>query len=101
MKKLLTMAVFALSFAVTPAFAEGDGGGHKGGKMFEKQDTNGDGVISKSEFLAHAEEKFSKIDADGNGEITKEEGKSARKAMKGKMKDRIKARKEKRDGDSE
>ncbi len=55
--------------------------------MFEKHDTNGDGVISKSEFLDHAEKRFKKMDKDGSGDITKEEAKEARQAMKDKMKE--------------
>lgn len=36
---------------------------------FGKMDTNGDGAVSKAEFTAHADAKFSKYDKDGNGTI--------------------------------
>ncbi len=80
------MTVALLSAPVV--FADHHGGGKKGGKMFEKHDTNGDGVISKSEFLAHAEERFAKMDKDGNDEVTKEEAEAHRKEMKDKWKER-------------
>ena len=59
MKKILAMTALALVFASPQAFA--DKHEHKGGKMFEKHDTNSDGVISKTEFMDHAAEKFSKM----------------------------------------
>ena len=65
MKRSLVAICSVLLLTALPAHAD-EGRPHKG-KMFEKHDTNGDGVISKSEFLAHAEERFSKMDADGNG----------------------------------
>ena len=55
--------------------------------MFERHDTNGDEVISKSEFIASAEERFKKMDADGNGEISKDEIKAHHAKMKGKWKE--------------
>lgn len=91
MKKLLALGACALAFSATPALAET--GDHKG-KMFEKHDTNGDGVISKEEFLSHAEEKFGKMDADGNGEITKAEGEAAKEKWREKMKKHKEKRKE-------
>lgn len=102
MKKILTLTVLGLALAATPALADNHegggkrGGGHKGGKMFEKHDTNGDGVISKAEFLTHAEERFSKMDADGSGDVTKDEAKAAHQAMREKMKERRQEWKEKR-----
>ena len=98
-KQVLGLVACALALTAAPAFAEdgsGEGHGRKGG-MFEKHDTNGDGTVSKSEFLSHAEERFSKIDSDGSGDISKEEAKSARKEMHGKMKERKAERKERRE----
>ena len=80
MKKLLTLSAVALAVSISPVMA--DSHGDKQGKMFEKHDTNGDGVISKSEFLAHAEERFAKMDQDGNGEISKDEAKAGKKKMR-------------------
>lgn len=96
MKKLLTLTAVALTFGLMSASVFADSHQDKGGK-FAKHDTNGDGVISKSEFLAHSKERFSKMDADGNGEISKEESKAARKAMHEKMKEKGQKRKEKQD----
>ncbi len=45
-------------------------------KMQEKMqqsDTNGDGVISREEFMAQAEARFAKMDKNGDGNITKED----------------------------
>lgn len=90
MKKLLTLSMFILAVSVTGALADE----HQGGKakMFEKHDTNGDGVISKSEFLAQVEERFAKMDQDGNGEISKDEAKAGKKKMRENVKERIQER---------
>ncbi len=95
MKKLLMLSAVVLAVGATPVLAEGHG--DKGGKIFEKHDTNGDGSISKDEFLTHATERFEKMDADGNGEVSKEEAKSAHKAKRAAMKDKMKERKAERD----
>jgi hypothetical protein len=75
--------------SITTSFAEGvEGkgcGGHKG-KMFEKMDTNGDGVMSHEEFSAKAEERFKMMDADSDRKITKEEAKNHHAAMRKKYK---------------
>ena len=98
MKKLIAFTALTLAVSTAPALADSHGKGenHKGG-MFEKHDTNGDGVISKSEFLFHAEERFEKMDADGNGEVTKDEGKAAHEAMREKMKERREKRQERKE----
>jgi len=91
MKKLFlaAVAIGALSIAATAAIADNHGGeGHKG-KMMEKVDTDGDGKISKAEFMAKHESKFMKMDVDGDGFISKEEMKEAKGKMKNKMKDKM------------
>jgi hypothetical protein len=88
MKKLLmlTAAVFALQ--ALPALAEEGAAkeGHKRGDFFEKVDTNKDGKISKAEFEASNKErgdkKFAEMDKDGDGNVTKEEGKAHHEAKK-------------------
>ncbi len=99
MKKLLALGACAFAFSVTPALADHHEGGDHKGKMFEKHDTNGDGVISKDEFLTHAaekaEERFAKMDADGNGEVSKEEAAAAKEKWREKMKEYKEKRKEK------
>ncbi|MBX2834685.1 MAG: EF-hand domain-containing protein [Micavibrio sp.] len=92
MKKIMTLSAVALAFTVTPALAghhEGDKG-HRGEKMFEKHDIDGDGVISQEEFQTHMDKKFSKMDADGDGNVTKEEAHESYEAMKTKWKEKRK-----------
>lgn len=99
---LLGAAVLALQ--AVPVLAEDapppcSGPGPKG-QMFEQKDTNGDGVVSKDEFLAFsqakAEERFGKMDADGDGKITREEAQAAHEKMREQRKDRWEGRKEMR-----
>ena len=80
MKHLILKALVISSLAATPVMADDQTGGkfEKLKKHFAKVDTDGSGTISKSEFLAKAEEKFGKIDSNGDGEITKDERKAAR-----------------------
>lgn len=93
MKKIiaLTTLVVAAASVSSYAVAEGKGHdkhkGHKLEKMFEKGDLDGNGTISKAEFMKQAEARFAKMDVDGNGEITKEEAKQARAKMKEKWKE--------------
>ena len=100
MKKLLMLSALILVFAVPVAIAKGHGGGH-GERMFEKKDVNGDGVISKDEFMTSAEEMFGKLDADGNGEVTKEEAHNAKEKMKEKWKDHKQKREDKQGSDTD
>ena len=51
-------------------------------KHLKEVDTNGDGNISKEEFMANCDKRFAKMDANGDGQITPEE----RQAMKAKWK---------------
>jgi len=64
------------------------GGGHgwkhrgHGEGMMKMADTNGDGAISKSEFMAAAMKRFDTMDANHDGQVTKAERQAAREAMK-------------------
>jgi len=88
MKKLLMLSAVILAVGATPALADrNDDKGDKG-KMFEKHDTNSDGVISKGEFLDHATKRFSDMDADGNGEVSKEEARAGHEKRRAEMKKR-------------
>lgn len=99
MKKLLAIACLA-SFAFTPAaFAGHHEDGEKGGKMFEKHDTNGDGEVSKDEYLAHAAEKFATQDTNGDGVISADEAKAHHKAKKDAKKEMKAEKKEHQDYD--
>jgi hypothetical protein len=100
MKKIFMQNIFATVFtitalitiffgSITSSFAEGGevkGCGHHKGKMFEKMDTDADGVISHEEFSAKAERRFKKMDANGDGKITREEAKNHHAAMRDKYK---------------
>lgn len=101
-KLLLASALIAFGGIAAPAMADHhmDKKHHKG-EGLKQADTNEDGVISKAEFLAHSQEKaenwFAKIDTDGDGVITKEEGEAGREKMHEKMKERREKHKEMRE----
>jgi len=95
--KYLTLALAAAAvFQAAPVLAD-DYGHKKGGKMFEQHDANGDGVITKEEFLAVAEERFEKMDENGDGEVSKEEAGEVRESFKDKMKEKREKWKEKKE----
>lgn len=82
MKKILLLSAAVLALQIVPAMAQegtppadGKKGQHREG-MFEKQDTNKDGMVSEAEFLNHGKEKFKELDANGDGNVTKEEAKA-------------------------
>ncbi len=50
-----------------------------GSPMLKRVDSNNDGLIQLSEFKAQADQKFAKMDADGNGLVTKEERQALKK----------------------
>ncbi len=56
-------------------------------ERFNEKDTNGDGMISLAEFNAGAHARFIRADEDGNGEITKEEFSAAMKEWRKKHKE--------------
>ena len=100
MRKLMVLSAGVLALSMSPALADGHGNhdGERASKAM-KHDTNGDGVISKGEFMDHAqkraEERFEKMDADGDGSITRGEAKAGRKAMHEERKEKMSERKEK------
>lgn len=94
MKKYIILSALLLGAASVPlvVMADDHGGkeGKKGGhfeKMFEKQDTDGNGEVSKDEFMKSAEARFAKMDMNGDGVITKEEAKEVGKKMREKWKE--------------
>ena len=94
MRKVVMFAALAVLFlgGATSAMADHKGCDKKAdcknrySKMFEKKDSNSDGVITKEEFMAYAESKFAKMDTNGNGWITSEEAESYSAAKKEKYK---------------
>lgn len=57
-------------------------------RIVRRTDTNKDGQVSRQEYFDHADKRFSRIDANGDGTITKDEMDSARAKMRDKMKKR-------------
>lgn len=84
----MTAGLLGLGMGV--AMAGGPMGDH--GKMHEKAwqklDADGDGTISRQEFIDRADKRFAALDKDGNGEVTKAEWKSKLGEMKEKMRER-------------
>ena len=71
MKKItLAIACFLALGTGSVAFAHG---GFGPGKHFEKQDTNGDGKVTKAEHARAAEERFTLMDENKDGVLTVEE----------------------------
>ncbi len=66
--------------------AEGHKSKHGKGHKMKMMDTDGNGSISKDEFMAHAEKKFGKKDADGDGVLSAEEMKKGCAIKHGKKK---------------
>lgn len=56
----------------------------RGGPMM-RADTNGDGQISRAEFVAEADARFQQMDADHDGTLTRDEMKAFRQAMHDRM----------------
>lgn len=73
--KLLTATTLISAVSFT-AFADNP--------LVEKADTNNDGLIQWSEFSALSDQKFSEMDADANGLVTKQERKVFREQMRDK-----------------
>jgi hypothetical protein len=78
MRKLLTtLALGSALLMALPAQAEEGArrgpGGHSPGQMLQKLDKDGDGQVSKAEFLASAEERFAKMDKNGDGFLSRED----------------------------
>ena len=97
-KFFLTAAIAALLMTTTPAFAEDheSGEGHRG-KMLEKIDTDGNGEISKDEFIDAHTKHFEEADTDGSGSLSRDEMKAMLEKRKEKRSEWREKMKEKRD----
>lgn len=85
-KHTITAFILASSFLSAAAYAECEHRGHKqggknkqGAQHFKMVDANEDGKLSKEEMLNFHENKFTKMDSDGDGFITQDEMKSQMK----------------------
>ena len=61
------------------------------GRMMRAADTDKDGAISQAEFTASALQRFDSLDANKDGQVTKEERQAAFKAMRDKARSRTAA----------
>ncbi len=97
MKKYLFLTASVLVFSavvILPAYAEHHEGKEAKG-IFAKHDANNDGVVTKDEFMSHAETKFKEIDKNSDGKINKEESETHRAEWKEKHKEKREDIKEK------
>ncbi|MDF0489782.1 EF-hand domain-containing protein [Sphingomonas sp. H39-1-10] len=76
----LATALAGTVLAGVPVVAQGPGGG-----MMMRADTNGDGVITRDEFLAQSAERFQRMDANHDGKLAGDElrGRMAERAQGG------------------
>lgn len=99
------LTIFALMLSVLAVSAQAEEGREHGkrGKYFQETDVNGDGKISREEFLTarqkKMEEHFGRMDVNNDGQLTKEELKEGRKKMRKHMKERREKRKERRESE--
>lgn len=81
----------------------GHGDGHRSKRheyMLKRVDTNEDGKVDLSEYLANAEERFASMDLDGDGYVTTEEHREAGKIMREKHREMRKKMRAERDAES-
>lgn len=107
MKKMIALGLAALVLNVTPAMAETAPAPDKKpdekpykSRMFEENDTDKDGKVSKQEFLIGSEKRFAEIDTNKDGFLTMDEMKARRDEMRAKMRERMKERAEKKNAET-
>lgn len=91
MKKILTLGLVLIAFSATPAIAKKNSE-NDAKKVSHPADTDGNGTVSKAEFLKKHEDRFNKIDTNGNGELSAEELQTNRPKAKKESKEEKKAR---------
>jgi Ca2+-binding EF-hand superfamily protein len=62
------------------------------GGMARMMDTNGDGEVSKDEFIAMTLRRFDMMDTNHDGQLTKAEREAAFAAMRARMEERMRER---------
>ncbi len=81
MKKFLLAAAFGATMLGAPAFAQDAPPPPPppgGGGMLERLDTNGDGVITKDEYMADVAKRFARLDTNKDGKVSQAEREAAR-----------------------
>jgi Ca2+-binding EF-hand superfamily protein len=78
MRKLLLAAALAgtmIGGAAVAAQSDGQDTGQNGGRggMMMRADTNGDGMISRAEYMAQADARFARMDKNGDGQLSGDE----------------------------
>ena len=84
------LSSLALSVLALPVLAEDnparlggpEGHGPRGMEKMLNADTDGDGMLSKAEFMAVHEKRFDEMDSNHDGKVSKDEMKAHREAMK-------------------
>ena len=97
MKLLLAALALALCFAAPAAHAV-EGKTDDKGPFKMRLDTDGDGSVSKAEFMKAQEERFADMDSNGDGSVSGDEMKASwdrwkerRSEMRAKMKEKAAA----------
>lgn len=77
MKKTILATLLGATLLGSTAYAAVQQAPSRGDPMM-KADTNGDGILTRQEVLAAADARFAKLDADKNGQISREEHSAAK-----------------------
>lgn len=79
---LTAAAVTGVALMLAAATAVAGPPHHRHAAMLEMLDSDGDGNISRSEFISGGEAHFAQADADGDGRLTVEEARAGHKAKR-------------------
>jgi hypothetical protein len=88
MKKILTAALVGVTLLTGSAIAAPQDHSMRG-DMLAKADANNDGTITKAEFLADVDARFTKHDVNKDGKISKEERPGGGEGRGGRMINRL------------
>lgn len=81
MLKTLTLGLAAVALP-TAALAQDATPPQPGGRMMMRADANGDGAISRDEFVAQATRRFERLDLNRDGRIDQAEREQIRQRMR-------------------
>ena len=71
--KLVTYALLTAFILAVAGTATLHAGHHGGKNKMKMMDTDGDGAVSKEEFMSHKEQRFMQKDENGDGVLTEDE----------------------------